>query len=155
MGADTNKLIELHKAVGHVDVGRLDGLQNILASMNGVSPGQDDPVREIPARLGDRWSTLLLMVLQTGTYRHAELKRVVSILASEAGISQRMLTLRLRALERDGLVRRSVSGDTPPKVDYALTKFGQELIVRFVEIIRWIEANDSVIQTARKEFQPF
>ena len=142
---------DLSRSVGG-DAERVKGLREIVASMGTEPPDREAPAREIPARLGDRWSALLLLVLRTGTYRHAELKRVVSLLAHEESISQRMLTLRLRTLERDGLVERSVMPTVPPRVDYALTPLGQELTQRFFSLVRWIEDRDAEIQAARERF---
>ncbi|MDQ0456817.1 winged helix-turn-helix transcriptional regulator [Rhizobium paknamense] len=113
---------------------------------------RDDPVREIMARLGDRWSALLLLVLATGEYRHAALKRVVSVMSAEKTISQRMLTLRLRALERDGMVDRLILPTVPPAVSYRLTPLGQSLVGKLQGMIQWIKDNDSEIQTARRRF---
>src|ERR1700749_2635982 len=79
------------------------------------------PVREILARVGDKWSVLIVMLLSEGPKRVSQLRR------SSDGISQRMLTLTLRGLERDGLVTRTVFPTAPPRVDYALTELGQSL----------------------------
>lgn len=152
--ADVNlKLVSLQKALGEEDGNRLNGLCNILTSMNGSAPDRHSPVREIPARLGDRWSALLLMVLETGEYGHAELKRVVSILSSEQTISQRILTLRLRALERDGFVNRKITGTNPPRVDYSLTPLGSELTEKLMGLIRWIEEKSDEVVAARASFE--
>ena len=134
------------------DAERLAGLQGVAQSMGETPPDPTAPVREIPARLGDRWSTLILLVLQTGTYRHAELKRAVSVLSHEKSISQRMLTLRLRMLERDGLVDRKVTPTVPPRVDYTITPFGDDLTTKFFQLVRWIQSNDADIQAARAKF---
>ena len=78
-------------------------------------------VNSILARIGDKWSVLVVMSLADDTLRFNELKRVVE------GISQRMLTLTLRGLERDGLVERTFYPTIPPKVSYALTELGRSL----------------------------
>ena len=67
---------------------------------------REDPMREIFARLGDKWSMLILLLLRGGALRHSALKKLISVMAADEPISQRVLTLRLRALERDGLVAR-------------------------------------------------
>ena len=120
--------------------------------MGSPGPDRDAPVREVMARLGDNWSALILKVLATGTYRHATLKRVISALSAEGDISQRMLTLRLRALERDGFVRRTEHPSVPPRVDYALTPMGQGLAGEFDRILGWIEAHHTRIEAARAAF---
>jgi len=79
-------------------------------------------VSEVLARVGDKWSVLVVSILGRGPMRFNELKRTVD------GISQRMLTLTLRALERDGLVTRTVFPSVPPRVEYELTSLGRSLL---------------------------
>ena len=128
-------------------------LRQLIVRMHEFEHSRDDPVREIMARLGDRWSTLLLLILKTGTFRHAMLRRLVTAIAAEKAISQRMLTLRLRALEWDGLVRREVTPTVPPRVDYSLTPMGRELTAAFETLLRWIEARDGQIRQSRRAFE--
>jgi DNA-binding HxlR family transcriptional regulator len=75
----------------------------------------------ILARVGDKWTVLIVVLLGDGPKRFNEIKRMVG------GISQRMLTFTLRGLERDGLVKRTVFPTTPPRVDYELTGLGGTL----------------------------
>lgn len=117
---------------------------------NGKS--KDAPVRDIMALLGDKWSHLILLILETGTLGHAQLKRAIELTSFEEAISQRVLTLKLRQLERNGLVARRVTEDVPPKVDYSLTQRGAELTEKSREIVRWISANSSDIERARSAF---
>jgi DNA-binding HxlR family transcriptional regulator len=111
-----------------------------------------DPMREIFGFLGDRWTTLILLVLQMGIWRHAELKRALSRLGSEGKISQRVMTAKLRALERDGLVLRSVSESVPPKVSYALSETGKSLIDEIDRLRAWVHAQQAGIETARLHY---
>jgi DNA-binding HxlR family transcriptional regulator len=104
------------------------------------------------ALLGDRWTTLILLVLGTGTWRHADLKRVLARLSAEQAISQRVLTLKLRTLERDGMVRRTVSADVPPRVSYALTPLGEGLLAEARRLIGWIEERSETIRVVRAGF---
>jgi DNA-binding HxlR family transcriptional regulator len=78
-------------------------------------------VSQVLARIGDKWSVLIVMLLGDGPRRFNEIKRMVG------GISQRMLTLTLKGLERDGLVTRTVFPTIPPRVDYQLTDLGRSL----------------------------
>src|ERR1700756_5737291 len=78
-------------------------------------------VASVLARVGDKWSVFVIMMLDEGPKRFNELKRMIG------GISQRMLTLTLRGLERDGLVTRTVFPTIPPRVDYELTTLGRSL----------------------------
>jgi len=150
---DSGRIVELlnigeEKAVSAGDP-RVQNLEDLAQQMGAPPPGRDAPVREVMARLGDNWSALILKVLATGTYRHATLKRVIGALSSEGAISQRMLTLRLRALERDGFVARTEHGTIPPRVDYALTPLGRALAVEFDRLLGWIEAHEAEIIAAR------
>ena len=79
-------------------------------------------ISEVLARVGDKWTVLVVNLMGSGPKRFSEIKREVG------GISQRMLTLTLRALERDGLVTRTVTPSIPPRVDYALTDLGRSLL---------------------------
>ncbi|HZG29452.1 MAG TPA: helix-turn-helix domain-containing protein [Ensifer sp.] len=98
------------------------------------------------SRLGDKWSVLIIMMLREGPKRFSELKREV------VGISQRMLTLTLRALERDGVVRRTVFNTVPPSVEYELTTLGQSFAEPIVALGNWVFSNHTLIQQARAEF---
>ena len=112
-----------------------------------------DPVREIPAMLGDRWAALILLVLDIGRWRHAELRRVLGQLGAEGKISQRVMTLKLRAMERNGLVNRFVTRDLPPKVDCELTEMVHSLCDASRGLIEWTRRNQSRIQQARALFR--
>jgi DNA-binding HxlR family transcriptional regulator len=114
---------------------------------------REDPMREVFARIGDKWSTLLLLLLRTGNYRHAVLRRLVSAVGSEGHISQRMLTLRLRALERDGLIARRTISTQPPGVEYGLTELGSGLMVQIDIMMQWIRAHIAEIRRARQQFE--
>ena len=100
----------------------------------------------ILARVGDKWSVFVIMMLGSGPLRFNELKRLVG------GISQRMLTLTLRGLERDGLVTRTVFPTIPPRVDYELTKLGQSLLTPVNGLGLWARQNRAAIRNARQRF---
>src|ERR1700726_1636325 len=98
------------------------------------------------ARVGDKWGAVVIMLLGDGPRRFNELKRMVG------GISQRMLTLTLRGLERDGLVTRTVFPTIPPRVDYELTKLGSTLWEAVEPLSSWARAHVSEILKSRKQF---
>lgn len=104
------------------------------------------PVRSILGRVGDKWSILTIMLLRGRPYRFGELRRSIE------GVSQRMLTLTLRGLERDGLVSRTVFPTNPPQVQYALTELGQSICEPVHALGRWAYENLDEIVTARREF---
>src|SRR6202790_1409621 len=103
-------------------------------------------VASILARVGDKWSVFVIMLLGEGPRRFNELKRMVG------GISQRMLTLTLRGLERDGLVTRPVFPTIPPRVDYELTDLGRGLSKPVEALGRWAMDHQTEIQAARARF---
>lgn len=104
------------------------------------------PVRTVLARIADKWSILTIMVLSEGTKRFSELQRSID------GISQRMLTLTLRGLERDGMVTRTVYPTIPPRVDYTLTPMGKSLRDPINALGGWVIANLPEIDAARRRF---
>src|SRR3954462_1068086 len=104
------------------------------------------PTRQVINRIGDRWSLLVLYALEGGTLRFQELRRAVD------GVSQKMLTQTLRALERDGLVRREIFASVPPHVEYSITPLGRGLPGHIVAIREWAYANMTDIEAARERF---
>ncbi len=104
------------------------------------------PVREVLDRIGDKWSVLVLYLLGDATRRFSELRNSID------GISQRMLTVTLRHLERDGLVTRTVFPVVPPRVDYALTDLGRSLSEPVGALVAWAEVNASTIDLARIDY---
>src|SRR5262249_20150524 len=103
-------------------------------------------VSEVLARAGDKWTVLVVSALGDGPKRFNELRRALG------SISQRMLTLTLRALERDGLVTRTVFPTIPPRVDYELTKLGRSLLEPVSSLGLWARQNRSAIHDARRRF---
>jgi DNA-binding HxlR family transcriptional regulator len=106
-----------------------------------------DRVAEILRRVGDKWSVLIVVLLELRPRRFNDLKRSIP------GISQRMLTMTLRSLERDGLVERTVMPRIPPYVSYGLTEVGRSLCVPVRALCEWAEDNVAVIDIARKRFE--
>ena len=103
-------------------------------------------VSTVLARVGDKWSVLIVALLGDGPKRFNEIKRMVG------GISQRMLTLTLRGLERDGLVTRTVFPTVPPRVDYELTALGRSLWEPVEALGAWARAHHGEIAAARRRF---
>jgi DNA-binding HxlR family transcriptional regulator len=103
-------------------------------------------ISDVLARVGDKWSVLVVSRLGDGPKRFNELRRAIE------GISQRMLTLTLRGLERDGLVTRTVFPTVPPRVDYALTGLGRDLLQPVSALGQWAIRNQSKMEKARARF---
>ena len=110
-------------------------------------PHIDALVNELIGRVADKWTMLVLEELETGgTMRFTEISRAVP------GISQKMLTQTLRAMERDGLVTRTVHPVVPPHVDYTLTGLGLSLGAAFCGVWQWAEAHAEQIEASRAAF---
>ena len=98
------------------------------------------------ARIGDKWTVLVVQTLGEGPKRFNELRREIP------SVSQRMLTLTLRNLERDGLVNRTVTPTIPPRVDYELTELGQSLLGPILGLANWALENIEAIHGAQARF---
>jgi DNA-binding HxlR family transcriptional regulator len=147
------RLILAHDETSGYHSNQMAGLETLVRAMARDGVQRDQPMREVFARIGDKWSTLLLHLLRTGNYRHAMLRRLVSTVGAERRISQRMLTLRLRTLERDGLIERRVISTThPPGVEYALTDLGVSLSAQIESLMQWIREHMLQILQARMRF---
>jgi DNA-binding HxlR family transcriptional regulator len=111
-----------------------------------VSETQTCEIRDLLDRLADKWSLLVVELLGRGSRRFTELRRTID------GISQRMLTLTLRQLERDGLVRRTVHPVVPPRVDYELTPLGVSMLGAIEPLVAWTRAHRDEIANARYSY---
>ena len=109
-------------------------------------PAACPAVRDVLHRVGDKWSVQIVALLGGGKLRFSELRRSIE------GISQRMLTLTLRGLERDGLITRTVFPTIPPRVDYELTSLGETLLEPIQGLAEWAAEYRTSIQTARAKF---
>ncbi|SFE17173.1 winged helix-turn-helix transcriptional regulator [Spirosoma endophyticum] len=120
-------------------------LQKILGTVE--TQGGTCPIRHILARFSDKWSTLSIFHLgDAGTLRFNELKKRID------GISQRMLTVTLRNLERDGLITRRIYAEIPPRVEYQLTDLGHSLLIQIIELGDWASSHSNQILEARAQF---
>ena len=111
-----------------------------------VESTQTCEIRDLLDRLADKWSLLVVELLGDGTRRFTELRREID------GISQRMLTLTLRQLERDGLVHRTVHAVVPPRVDYRLTPLGATLLDAVAPLVAWTRAHRDEIAASRADY---
>ena len=106
----------------------------------------DCPSRQVLDRIGDRWTVLVMGALRHGSRRFTELARDVD------GISQKMLTQTLRGLERDGLVRRTVTAAVPVRVDYELTPLGETLRAPIAALEGWATSHMGDVVAARERY---
>jgi DNA-binding HxlR family transcriptional regulator len=111
-----------------------------------VQDTQACELRDLLDRLADKWSLLVIELLGHGRRRFSELRREIE------GISQRMLTLTLRQLERDGLLRRTVYPVVPPRVEYELTPLGATLLETIQPLVAWARAHRQEVAAARAAF---
>ena len=122
-------------------------LQYSQTVCDGLRDDDDGVRREVLAHAGSRWSLGVVHTLGVyGRLRHAEIGRRMH------GVTQRMLTLTLRQLERDGLVLRRDFAEGPPRVEYELTDMGMELLVRMVPLWTWIVGKADRFREARQDF---
>src|SRR6476659_2878049 len=109
-------------------------------------PDECRAISEVLSRVGDKWTVLVISTLGGGTNRFGELRKALG------SISKRMLTLTLRGLERDGLVKRTVFPTVPPRVDYELTRLGRSLLEPVNGMGLWARQNREHIEEARRRF---
>ncbi|MEV0443694.1 helix-turn-helix domain-containing protein [Streptomyces spectabilis] len=133
-------------SAGHTDVTTLKTLvgEPVIAC---ETPQEECGVRDVLDRLGDKWSVYVVVELAGGVLRFKELQRRI-----HGGISQRMLTLTVRRLERDGLVKRTVHPTIPPQVEYELTEMGHSLTHLVKSLADWSTAHRSAIAAARQAY---
>jgi DNA-binding HxlR family transcriptional regulator len=119
---------------------------NVTIPKHDVQSADCRKVSQVLARIGEKWSVLIIMMLSGGTRRFSDLMRDID------GISQRMLTLCLRGLERDGLVKRTIYPVVPPRVDYELTPLGRSLCEPVIALGTWARNHIAEIDAARAAF---
>jgi DNA-binding HxlR family transcriptional regulator len=103
-------------------------------------------LKDVLIRIGDKWSLYVVVNLYNETLRFNELKRRID------GISQRMLTITVRGLERDGLLTRTVYPTNPPSVTYSLTSMGDSLLEPVIGLVRWAGSHRTEITEARERY---
>lgn len=105
------------------------------------------PVRNVLDRFGDKWSILVIVILgEHERLRFNELNKLIN------DVSQKMLTVTLRTLEADGLVKRTVYPEVPPRVEYEITPLGKSLVPHIYNLSKWAKANMPAIQKSRKKY---
>lgn len=107
-------------------------------------PKESGFIREVLDRIGDKWTVLVIGTLRDGPLRYSALHALVP------GISQRMLTLTLQQLTRDGLITRAAYAEIPPRVEYSLTPLGQSLLDVVLDLSKWAVANYETVAANRQ-----
>jgi DNA-binding HxlR family transcriptional regulator len=121
-------------------------LNDTNSSVRACEVGHKRAVTETLARIGDKWTVMVVGALHEGPMRYNQIRRAVE------GISQRMLTLTLKGLEEDGLVNRTMYPTIPPRVDYELTELGRKLIVPLQSLYEWAVEHRPAMLAAREKF---
>ncbi|WP_167509126.1 winged helix-turn-helix transcriptional regulator [Corallococcus sicarius] len=103
-------------------------------------------VGDVLGRIGDKWSVLVIVMLADGSLRFSELRRAIGT------VSQKMLTATLRGLERDGYLTRTVTPTIPPRVDYALTEMGRDVLTPLNALAHWALARREQVEAARRAY---
>ena len=120
--------------------------ENIYQKNNCAS--NDCPIRDVLDRFGDKWSMLVLLVLEKfEILRFGELQKQIG------DISQKMLTVTLRTMEADGLVTRTIFAEMPPRVEYQITSLGRSLVPYVINLSKWAKENMPAIKESRQKFQ--
>ncbi|MFC8798777.1 winged helix-turn-helix transcriptional regulator [Promicromonospora sp. NPDC057138] len=110
-------------------------------------PEESAFIREVLDRIGDKWSVLIISTLGAEPLRYSDLQ------ASIPGISQRMLTVTLKALERDGLLTRTAYPEVPPRVEYALTSLGRSLVDAVMTLAGWAASHHEDVAASRRDHE--
>jgi DNA-binding HxlR family transcriptional regulator len=131
-------------SVTHIEVTRT--APQTLRAIPGSPEVVDCGIRDVLDRIGDKWTLLVCIELTQGVRRFRELQRAVP------GISQRMLTLTMRRLERDGMVQRTVFATVPPRVEYSLTPLGRSISGPIRVLAAWAEEHRAEIAAARTKW---
>lgn len=124
-------------SVGYTDVSNVEYKRDTNEKkFNQFLPNGQCPIRDVLARLGSKWSILIMITLKTnGTMRFSDINHTIG------DVSQRMLTVTLRSLEADGLIGRRVYAEVPPRVEYYLTERGDGLFPHIKALVDWAQTN--------------
>lgn len=122
------------------------GISDGTKGADGHATANCRAVADVLARIGDKWTVYIVKLLAAGPMRFNEVRREVP------AISQRMLSLTLRGLERDGLVKRTVTPSIPPRVDYELTPMGITLTEPLKAVALWAITNRDYVESSRAKF---
>lgn len=126
--------------------------ESTSAQMVEFGAERKNPIVSVVDHIGNYWRNWLLVILNTGSYRPSRISRILEALDPSHPISQRMLTLNLRLLERDGLIERSVICAYTNHVEYGLTALGSQLAGKLMSLIEWIGDHAGEIAHARAAF---
>ena len=144
---------ELERSLNSDDTpgGRVTELGKLLSQIVERRVGPGSVTLQTFEWIGDRWVPLIVFILGTGTFRHSELHRLVNVFSEFSGatsISQRILTQKLRTLEKAGFLTRTLSPSVPVRTDYELTDLGRSFLALLYQVVDWSEHHEAAIRMA-------
>lgn len=138
--------------VGHLSWIEEEHFRYFCVQLARYESTRNNPIVSVVDHIGNYWRNWLLMITRTGPYRPSTIRKLLAALDPSHPISQRMLTLNLRMLERDGLIARRVIDDERRHVEYSLTPLGRGLSDKLLSMIEWIDEHASEIANANTTF---
>jgi DNA-binding HxlR family transcriptional regulator len=146
------EISRLERREGNGGEDRFSYVKELASAHNRFGTDRQGPVRSILNLIGDKWSTLIIQVLGSSEFRYTTLRELVALLSDDRQVSNRVLALELRKLQREGLVARKVWPTIPPRVDYSLTPLGRSLLLQIESLVAWTQDNFEAIVSARAAF---
>jgi DNA-binding HxlR family transcriptional regulator len=137
---------------GHLNPTEAENFRYFCRQLARYDSTRSNPIVSVVDHVGNYWRNWLLMITRTGPYRPSTLRKLLAALDPSHPISQRMLTLNLRMLERDGLIARDVIDDERRHVEYSLTVLGRGLSDRLLSLIDWIDQHAAEIEASNAAF---
>lgn len=134
---EVEKILDLGRGAGKTS-DRIANIRSYVAGMAATGCQPDDPVREFASFAADQWSSMILLVLRDGPFRYSTLHRLVGAIGVTDGISQRILTLKLKKLHHNGLVVRTIESELPPRVSYSLSPLGVSFVKEIEHHAEWV-----------------
>ncbi|ACM31321.1 helix-turn-helix transcriptional regulator [Agrobacterium rhizogenes] len=128
---------------------RVSNIRSYVTGMADTGCQPDDPVREFASLAADQWSSMILLVLRDGPFRYSILHRLVGAIGVTDGISQRILTLKLKKLHHNGLIIRTIENEAPIRISYSLSPLGRSFIDEIEHLAQWIIGKLPEIHAAR------
>lgn len=145
---EVEKILELGRGAA-VTHDRVSSIRSYVAGMAVTGCQPDDPVREFASFAADQWSSMILLVLRDGPFRYSILHRLVGAIGVTDGISQRILTLKLKKLHQNGLIIRTIENAVPARVSYSLSPLGFSFVKEIEHLAQWVIEKLPAIQVAR------
>ncbi|NTI78496.1 winged helix-turn-helix transcriptional regulator [Rhizobium rhizogenes] len=145
--AEVEKILRLGQEGATSD--RVSNIRSYVTGMAEVGCQPDDPVREFAALAADQWSSMILFVLRDGPFRYSVLHRLVGAIGVTDGISQRILTLKLKKLHHNGLIVRTIETEAPVRISYSLSPLGHSFTDKIEHLAQWVIEKLPQIHAAR------